>query len=205
MIGRVITAVVIVGLVMPTVSCTGVGTGGSQRASTIASGCTRAALKPIAVGSQPGPIVITPDGKTAYVANANSGTVTPIRAATNKALKPIRVGSGPGAMVITPSGKTLYIADYDSPGKVVPIQTAANRALKPIKVGRFPEAITITPDGRTVYVLNADPYAARATVTPIRTATNTALKPVKVGPPGFCLPLPSPRTAPRSMSPTSAR
>ena len=53
-----------------------------------------------------------PDGKTAYVANSDSGTVTPIRTATNTALKAITVGSTRRvAIAITPDGKTAYVAN----------------------------------------------------------------------------------------------
>ena len=45
---------------------------------------------------RPVAIAITPDGKTAYVANFGSGTVTPIATATNTAGPPIPVGSSPG-------------------------------------------------------------------------------------------------------------
>jgi len=64
------------------------------------------ALKAIRVGKGLLAVAITPDGKTAYIANPLSGTVTPISTATNKALKPITVGSVPDAIVITPDGKT---------------------------------------------------------------------------------------------------
>jgi hyaluronoglucosaminidase len=47
-------------------------------------------------------MAITPDGTTAYVANTNYGTVTPIDTATNTAGTPIPVGSGPWAIAITP-------------------------------------------------------------------------------------------------------
>jgi YVTN family beta-propeller protein len=68
---------------------------------------TNKAGKPIKVGPGPDAIAITPDGKTAYVANgglppAGSDTVTPIRTATNTALKPIKVGEDPAAIAITP-------------------------------------------------------------------------------------------------------
>jgi YVTN family beta-propeller protein len=48
---------------------------------------TNTALPPIKAGDGPAAIVITPDGKTAYVADYvyASGTVTPIRTATNTA------------------------------------------------------------------------------------------------------------------------
>ena len=50
----------------------------------------------------PASIAITPDGKTAYVSNAGSGTVTPISTATNTPGTPIPVGAEPGPIVISP-------------------------------------------------------------------------------------------------------
>jgi DNA-binding beta-propeller fold protein YncE len=47
-------------------------------------------------------IVITPDGRTAYVPNYDLGTVTPISTRTNTAGPPIPVGMGPGAIAVTP-------------------------------------------------------------------------------------------------------
>ena len=52
------------------------------------------------MGFEPVAIAITPKGKTAYVANSGSGTVTPISIATNTAGPPIPVGSVPGAIAI---------------------------------------------------------------------------------------------------------
>ncbi len=142
---------------------------------------TNKAGKAIKTGSSAFAIAITPNGKTAYVANLDSGTVTPIRTATNTALKAIKVGPGPAAIAITPDGKTAYVAN-DGVGEVLghtvtPIRTATNKALKAIRVGNAPGPIAITPDGKTVYVVNI----GSGTVTPIRTATNTALKAIKVG------------------------
>ena len=54
---------------------------------------TNTAGPPITVGNDPDDIAITPDGKTAYVANSGSGTVTPIATATNTAGPPITVGN----------------------------------------------------------------------------------------------------------------
>ena len=83
-------------------------------------------------------------GPIAYVVNAGSGTVTPIRTATNTALKPIKTGRLPQAIAITPDGKTAYVVNQYR-GTVTPIQTATNTALAPVKVGRDPVAIAITP------------------------------------------------------------
>ncbi len=85
---------------------------------------------PIRVGSGPWGIAITPDGKTAYVANygANGGgnTVTPIDVATGRAGTPIRVGDGPVAIAITPDGTTAYVTNYGG-GTVTPIDVATGR------------------------------------------------------------------------------
>ncbi|MGH3393352.1 MAG: YncE family protein [Streptosporangiaceae bacterium] len=61
--------------------------------------------QPVKVGPGPVGIAITPNGKTAYVANGGlprSDTVTPIRTATNTALPAIKVGKSPSAIAITP-------------------------------------------------------------------------------------------------------
>jgi DNA-binding beta-propeller fold protein YncE len=46
--------------------------------------------------------VITPDGKTAYVANLRSGAVTPTMVATGQAGKPIKAGKAPTALALVP-------------------------------------------------------------------------------------------------------
>ena len=47
-------------------------------------------------------IAITPNGRTVYVANFLSGTVTRIRTATDKRLKHVQVGNGPDYIAMTP-------------------------------------------------------------------------------------------------------
>jgi YVTN family beta-propeller protein len=47
-------------------------------------------------------IAITPAGRTAYVANFDSDTVTPITVATGQAGKPIKVGKDPTALALVP-------------------------------------------------------------------------------------------------------
>ena len=105
--------------------------------------------RPIKVGKDPQYIAITPDGKTAYVANRgpNVGygdTVTPIVTATGKAGTAIKVGEDPACIAITPNGKTAYVANLNS-GTVTPILTATGKAGNAITVGYSPDYITITP------------------------------------------------------------
>ena len=79
--------------------------------------------KPIRVGKDPLAIAVTPDGRTAYVANSGSGTVTPIHTGTRRAGAPIPVGQDPRAIAVTPDGRTAYVANSGS-GTVTPIDTA---------------------------------------------------------------------------------
>jgi YVTN family beta-propeller protein len=113
---------------------------------------------------------------TAYVANSDSGTVTPIATATNTVGAPILAGSSPYAITITPDGKTAYVADVFS-DTVISIATATNTAGPSITVGNGPYVIAVTPDGKAAYVANR----FSGTVTPIATATNTAGAPITVG------------------------
>ncbi len=64
---------------------------------------TNTTLQAITVGTGPDAIAITPNGKTAYVANGGSGTVTPINTTTtNRAGHAIKVGAFPDAIASTP-------------------------------------------------------------------------------------------------------
>jgi DNA-binding beta-propeller fold protein YncE len=125
--------------------------------------------EPIEVGRAPGSIVITPDGKTAYVAaGGHPGTVTPIATATNTPGPPIQVGDGPDGIAMTPDGKTVYVVCTES-NAVIQIATATGTAGPPIQAGVRPRAIVITPDGATAYVLVWDEPGM---VIPITTGTN---------------------------------
>ena len=115
---------------------------------------------PIFTGHSARAIAITPNGKTVYVVDNYTGTVTPISTATNTAGPPITTGSGPNTIAITPDGKTAYVPNLDS-GTVTPIHTATNTAGPPITTGDGPYAIAITPDGKTAYVANRRGVAAR--------------------------------------------
>jgi DNA-binding beta-propeller fold protein YncE len=122
-------------------------------------------------------IVITPNGKTAYVIGQSLKQpghstlkdrpilITPIAIATNRPEETITVGQGligtdtPVAM--TANGRTLYIphATSDLPGSapsgVIPFSTATNTPGKPIGFGAASiMGIAITPDGSTIYVLS---------------------------------------------------
>ena len=123
---------------------------------------TVSAATPTTVEAWPRAIAITPDGRTAYVANGLGTSVVPIDLATGTAGAPITVGIDPDAIAITPDGNTAYVADY-ADDTVTPINLATNVPGPPVQVGPtlgrhnhdllwHPTAIAITPDGWTAYV-----------------------------------------------------
>ena len=129
--------------------------------------------------NDPSAIAITPDGKTALVANWTEGTVTPVMLSTMTAGTPITVGNQPAAIAITPDGTKAYVANFNGNGAgTVTVITLPGGATSTITVGQGPDAIAITPDGTKAYVANHHD----GTVTPITIASNTAGTAITVGP-----------------------
>ena len=113
-------------------------------------------------------MTVTPDGSTAYVANATAGTVSVISTATNTVTGTIAVGSLPHFFAITPDGSTGYV-DNTGNNSVSVFSTATNTVIATIPVGATPQGVTIDSSGSDVYVAND----ASGTVSVIDTATNT--------------------------------
>jgi hyaluronoglucosaminidase len=96
------------------------------------------AAAPIPVGQGPDAVVITPNGKTVYVASVGMGSVgsvTAVRTAAGQAAKAIPVGDSPDALAVTENGKTLYVVNFTNGpgtarGSVTPIRTTANKAAR---------------------------------------------------------------------------
>ena len=95
----------------------------------------------IKVGKNPGYITFAPNGRTAYVSNQGSGTVTPVSSATNKPGRATKGVTGP--IAITRDGMIIYARNGTS--TVSPVSTATNNAGKPIKVAYNPLEIVIAP------------------------------------------------------------
>jgi len=70
------------------------------------------------VGSGPDAIAITPDSKTAYVADGGSNTVIPISTATNTAGTPIPAGDSAIAIAITPHPRPAPDCGHAGSGNV---------------------------------------------------------------------------------------
>ncbi len=142
--------------------------------------------KPINLQWPPDEIVITPDGKTAYISNGfPSTTLTPVDLATGTPGKPVKLSVEPEAIAMAPEGKTAYITTQTDTGnppnmraayKFVPIDLATYKLGKAVKLSGQPGAFAIAPDGKAAYVTSF----SSGTVTPINLKTDRAGKPIKV-------------------------
>ncbi|MFJ3667056.1 beta-N-acetylglucosaminidase domain-containing protein [Streptomyces sp. NPDC090106] len=134
----------------------------------------------IAVGANPGDVVVSGDGRTAYAANQGSNTVSVIDVAKSTVTGTLPVGKVPAGLALTPDGTTLWVANY-SDGTVQSIDTSTLRTGTPIPVGSGPENMAITPDGATLYVADIHDN----TVSPVDLTTQRAGTPIPVGPNPF--------------------
>jgi YVTN family beta-propeller protein len=134
---------------------------------------TNTAGTPIALGTNPSFMAISPNGATLYV-TTYANTVIPIDTATNTAGTPLDVAGTYGGVAVTPDGSTVFVVGSNT---VTPIDAATDTVGAPIAVGNGSQGIAIAPDDATAYV----PNSLENTVTPIDTATDTAGTPITVG------------------------
>lgn len=125
------------------------------------------ALSPATVAAQTQPIgvVVSPDGKSVYVAyeggktlsqysrNTETGKLTALSPAT------IATGSEPRSVTISPDGKFVYATDFGSDAVSQfsrNSETGKLTALSPTTVatGDSPHGIEVSSDGKSVYVAN---------------------------------------------------
>lgn len=123
----------------------------------------------VPVGNNPGSVIVSGDGGTAWVANQSSASVTRIDLTNNSVVATVTVGNIPAGLALTPDGTSLWVTNYGD-ANVQQVDVATNTAGRTIKVGKNPEQVTITPDGRWLYTANQ----GSSTVTPVDLSTNTA-------------------------------
>ena len=151
----------------------------SNNVSVINTATNSVVGSPIAVGSFPLGISVSPDGTRAYVSNVGSNDVSVINTATNTVVgSPIAVGAWPGGISVSPDGTRVFVANNDNQNVSV-INTVTNMVVgSPIAVGIKPAGISVSPDGTRVYVANNGSNS----VSVINASTNTVVgSPISVG------------------------
>jgi YVTN family beta-propeller protein len=130
------------------------------------------------VGDQPVHMVNTLDGRTIFVTNFESGTVSVVDAATWRHVKDITVPARPHGIVLSPDGRWAYVACYGAAAIAV-IDTASATLAATILMPQpsQPYGIAISPDGRYVYA--SDNLLGRLLV--VDTAARKYVRSVPIG------------------------
>lgn len=104
----------------------------------------------IEVGREPAHVIIDPQGKFAYVTNAEDDMLSVVDVAQRKIVGEIKTGKSPHGLRMSPDGREIYAANTGDDSVSV-IDVAAAKEIGKIPVGKAPAQVAFTPDGRRVY------------------------------------------------------
>lgn len=125
---------------------------------TFISTLNQRVLGSIVVGANPTAVVISPDGKTAYVScRGELNHIAVIDIAKRGILSNIKTGNGPTGLAISADGGTLYNA-IAKDNMIAVFDTATKASIKQIKLPLdidFPGNIFLLPDGKKLIVSSA--------------------------------------------------
>ncbi|MHA6616886.1 Hsp70 family protein [Pseudonocardia sp. DLS-67] len=136
----------------------------------------------VPAGATSGFVVVSPNGRQAYVANRTAGVVTVLDTAVNRVTATIPVAAGPPQFLsFSPDGRTIYVSIWDDARTIAAVgvlDTTSNSMVATIPVRTRPYLAAVSRDGKWLYVPNHD----SGTVSLIDTATNQVTTEIKVAP-----------------------
>lgn len=133
-------------------------------------------LETLPSGDHPAHVVTSPDGRLAYITNADANHLSVVDIGKKKIISEIPTGKSPHGLRLSPDGKNLYVANTDG-NTVSVIDTKSLKETARIAVGKAPVQVAFTPDGEHVYVSLADENS----VAVIDTATGKVATQIGVG------------------------
>lgn len=112
---------------------------------------SHAVVARIPVGKHPAHVVLTPDGRFAYVTNGGENTVSVVDTEARRVAATIPVGAYPHGIRIGPDGREAYVANLKG-GTVSVIDLREGKEVAQIPVGTGPAQTGFAPDGRLAFV-----------------------------------------------------
>jgi 6-phosphogluconolactonase (cycloisomerase 2 family) len=120
----------------------------------------------VAAGSRPNAITVHPNGKSAYVANGLSNTISLYDVGPGGQLRPmspstVGTGEGPLEIAVRPDGQSAYVTNFgllsQSAGSITQYDVEADGSLAPkspltVAAGLHARSIALSDDGESVYV-----------------------------------------------------
>lgn len=110
-----------------------------------------AVIAKVPVGMHPAHVVLSPDGRMAYVTNGGDNTVSVVDTAAQRVVATIPAGSFPHGIRLSPDGKEAYVANLKG-GTVSVIDTASQKEVAQIPAGKGPAQVGFTANGRLAFV-----------------------------------------------------
>jgi PQQ-dependent catabolism-associated beta-propeller protein len=89
-------------------------------------------------------IVMSRDGKSAWVALGQASHIAQVDLASKKVLKTVLVGKRPWGLALSPDGQTLYVTNGLSDDMTL-VDTASGKALRSVPTGRVPHTPLVMP------------------------------------------------------------
>lgn len=137
---------------------------------------TDAVVAKVPVGMHPAHVVVSPDGRLAYVTNGGDNTLSVIDTSAQRLVATIPVGQFPHGLRISPDGTQAYVANLKG-ATVSVIDTASQKEVAQVPTGKGPAQVGFTPDGRFAFVSLSQENA----VAVIDPATRKVIRQVAVG------------------------
>ncbi len=100
-------------------------------------------------------LVVSPDGKTAYVTDQSAGNLTILDIAGRKAIGEVALSGNPRGVALSADGNVLYVAEHGA-GSVAVIDTTMQTITSRITVGMWPTSVAIGDKSKRLYVGNQD-------------------------------------------------
>jgi YVTN family beta-propeller protein len=130
----------------------------------------------VPVRTRPFRAAVTADGKTLYVPNHDSSSVSEIDTSSLTVIKEIRVAPDPHWIEFSKDGKQAFTADHES-NLIGVLDVASSSVVAQIPVGTSPHALAVHPTRPLLANVNFDSNS----VTMIDTTTNKVVATIPVG------------------------
>lgn len=130
----------------------------------------------VAVGMHPAHVVLTPDGRYAYVTNGGDNTASVVDTTALRTVATVALGASPHGIRISPDGKQAWVANLKG-GTVSVVDIQTRKQITRIAVGKGPAQVGFTADGRLGFVSLSEENQ----VAVIDPATRKVLRKIAVG------------------------
>ena len=120
-------------------------------------------------------VAVAPDGRLAYTANIQSGTVSVLDLVAGTKLRDIAVGGRPEGLALAKGGAELWVGDLSAP-RVQAYDTATGARLAEVAIDPVAIRVAASPDGRHIVTSNV----AAGTISVIDAATRKLVRTISV-------------------------